>query len=29
MRIQTQLDDQRLQKLRYLAETTHTIIIPE
>ena len=26
MRIQTQLDDQRLQKLRYLAETTHTNI---
>lgn len=26
MRVQTQLDDQRLQKLRYLAETTHTNI---
>lgn len=24
MRIQTQLDDQRLQKLRYLVETTRT-----
>lgn len=24
MRIQTQLDEQRLKKLRYLAETTHT-----
>ena len=23
MRIQTQLDDQRLKKLRYLVETTH------
>lgn len=26
MRVQTQLDDQHLQKLRYLAETTHASI---
>ncbi len=26
MRVQTQLDDQHLQKLRYLAETTHASV---
>jgi hypothetical protein len=26
MRVQAQLDDQRLQKVRYLAETTHASI---